>query len=263
MREQSTRSRERSQGAAPNRSSSHRSAQGGGFAVGLIIGLLIGLALALGVALYVTKVPVPFVNKVPQRTAGQDAAEAEKNKNWDPNSPLAGKNPARPAASASGVVTPAVIPPATAVAPPFIAPVTPPVATAPMTSPPASPANRASGPASARDPAAILGDKPVAGADAAAPKPARTAAINPATSSSDPFTYFVQAGAYGRTEDAEQQRAKLAMLGVESRLTEREQAGRTVYRVRVGPFDKKDEADSTKQKLDNAGVEAALVRVQR
>ena len=59
--------------------------QRGGFAVGLIIGLLIGLALALGVALYVTKVPVPFVNKVPQRTAGQDAAEAEKNKNWDPN----------------------------------------------------------------------------------------------------------------------------------------------------------------------------------
>ena len=42
--------------------------QRGGFAVGLIIGLLIGLALALGVALYVTKVPVPFVNKVPQRT---------------------------------------------------------------------------------------------------------------------------------------------------------------------------------------------------
>ena len=39
--------------------------QRGGFAVGLIIGLLIGLAMALGVALYVTKVPVPFVNKVP------------------------------------------------------------------------------------------------------------------------------------------------------------------------------------------------------
>jgi len=69
--------------------------QRGGFAVGLIIGLLIGLALALGVALYVTKVPVPFINKVPQRTTEQDAAETAKNKNWDPNSPLYGKNPAR------------------------------------------------------------------------------------------------------------------------------------------------------------------------
>src|SRR5215831_3277312 len=70
--------------------------QRGGFAMGLIVGLIIGLAVALGVALYVTKVPVPFVNKVPQRTAEQDAAEAEKNRNWDPNSPLYGKNPARP-----------------------------------------------------------------------------------------------------------------------------------------------------------------------
>src|SRR5919206_2049012 len=70
--------------------------QRGGFVMGLIIGLMVGLAAALGVALYVTKVPGPFVNKVPQRTAEQDAAEAEKNKNWDPNSPLYGKNPARP-----------------------------------------------------------------------------------------------------------------------------------------------------------------------
>ena len=83
------------------------SGQRGGFAVGLIIGLLIGLALALGVALYVTKVPVPFVNKVPQRTADQDAAETQKNKNWDPNSPLYGKNPAKPNAGASGVIAPA------------------------------------------------------------------------------------------------------------------------------------------------------------
>jgi hypothetical protein len=49
--------------------------QRGGFVLGLVVGLLIGLALALGVALYITKAPVPFVNKVPQRTAEQDQAE--------------------------------------------------------------------------------------------------------------------------------------------------------------------------------------------
>ena len=43
-----------------------------GSPIGLIVGLLIGLALALGVALYITKAPVPFINKVPQRTAEQD-----------------------------------------------------------------------------------------------------------------------------------------------------------------------------------------------
>ena len=83
----------------------HKS-QKGGFIIGLIVGLLIGLALALGVALYVTKVPVPFINKVPQRTAEQDAAEARKNRDWDPNAPLA----SRPAQAASGAVTPSGTP---------------------------------------------------------------------------------------------------------------------------------------------------------
>jgi cell division protein FtsN len=53
------------------------------------------------------------------------------------------------------------------------------------------------------------------------------------------------------------------MIGVESRLTEREQGGRTVYRVRVGPFEKKEDADAAKEKLGDAGVDSALVRVQR
>ena len=224
--------------------------QRGGFAVGLIIGLLIGLALALGVALYVTKVPIPFVNKVPQRTADQDAAEAQKNRNWDPNSPLYGKNPAKPNNAASGTVTPL---PSVAVPQPGALP-------APAVTGSVTPAPRASAPASVRDPAAILADKSASAPPA--PKIAASAS-GAAGGGSDPFSYYVQAGAYGRTEDAEQQRAKLAMMGMEGRLTEREQAGRTVYRVRLGPFDKKGDADAAKEKLAAAGVEAALVRVQR
>ena len=76
-------------------------AQRGGFVMGLIVGLLVGLALALAVALYVTKAPVPFVNKVQQRTPEQDAAEVERNKNWDPNTPPRRARPARPSSSAS------------------------------------------------------------------------------------------------------------------------------------------------------------------
>ena len=218
-------------------------AQRGGFAVGLIVGLLIGLALALGVALYVTKVPVPFVNKVPQRTAGQDAAEAEKNKHWDPNSPLYGKNPARPSAVPSAAMP---APPAVEAAP------------APVATPPAA---RASAAQSTRAPAAILADRP---ASAAAPRSAATVtAATPATAGSDPFSYFVQAGAYSRTEEADQQKARLAMLGMEGKISEREQAGRTVYRVRLGPFNQKADADAAKDKLAASGVETQLVRVQR
>ncbi|CAA2101061.1 Cell division protein FtsN [Variovorax paradoxus] len=84
-----------------------------------------------------------------------------------------------------------------------------------------------------------------------------------ASSGADPFMYFVQAGAFRTTDDAEAQRAKLSLMGVEAKVTEREQAGRTVYRVRAGPFNKKDDADRLKDRLDGGGMESALVRVQR
>jgi hypothetical protein len=72
----------------------------GGTIIGFIVGVIFGLGAALAVAVYVTKVPVPFLNKGGARGTDQDAAEAQKNKNWDPNSPLYGKNPARPPAAA-------------------------------------------------------------------------------------------------------------------------------------------------------------------
>lgn len=79
----------------------------------------------------------------------------------------------------------------------------------------------------------------------------------------EPFTYFVQVGAYRTPEDAESQRAKLSLAGIETKVSEREQAGRMVHRVRMGPFDKRDDAENAKTKLETAGMEAALVRVQR
>jgi len=224
--------------------------QRGGFVIGLVVGLLIGLALSLGVALYITKVPVPFINKVPQRTPEQDAAEIEKNRNWDPNTPLYGKNPAKPSATPPAAPTPAVVAPPVATTPPPAAVATPTPSAA------ASTAARRDVPLDTRDPAAILGDKPAAAASAAP-------VVATARPSADPFSYFVQAGAYGRTEEAEQQRAKLAMLGLAAKVTEREQSGRTVYRVRVGPYDRKEDADAAKEKLDGNSIEAALVRVQK
>ena len=73
----------------------------------------------------------------------------------------------------------------------------------------------------------------------------------------------MQVGAYRTTEDAEAQRAKLSLAGVEAKVSEREQSGRTVFRVRVGPIDRREDADRTKEKLEALGMEAVLVRVQR
>lgn len=223
--------------------------QGGGTVLGFIVGVVVGLGAALTVAVYVTKVPVPFLNKGQSRTAEHDAAEAKKNKDWDPNAPLYGKNPARAAAqAASGTVGAA------------------PAASAPVPVAAASAAGKA--PVADAVPQPVKAEPKSATADplgdlAKARTAAATTSAAPAASGADPFDYFVQAGAFRTADDAEAQRAKLAIMGWEAKVTEREQAGRTVFRVRIGPYVKRDEADRTKEKLDSAGMETALVRVQR
>ena len=84
-----------------------------------------------------------------------------------------------------------------------------------------------------------------------------------APSPSEPFTYYVQLGAFRTAEDAETLRARLSLSGIETKVTERGQSGRVVFRVRTGPFDSKDDADRNRDKLDKAGLETSMVRVQR
>lgn len=218
-----------------NRQGQGMKQQWGGTVLGLIIGVVIGLGVALAVAVYVTKVPIPFLNKGPSRSLDQDAAEARRNKDWDPNAPLYGRNPA-------GTPVPAA----------------PPAATAPV--PDAGPYNGV--------PPAVAGIPTPAPVNPAADKTADplgdlARARSAASGNVDPFTYFVQVGAYRTAGDAESQRARISLGGVEARVSEREQNGRTVFRVRVGPFDKRDDAELTKEKLDGLGIETALVRVQR
>jgi cell division protein FtsN len=214
--------------------------QRGSVIVGIIIGVVLGLAAALAVAVYVTKVPVPFLNKGQSRTPDQDAAESRKNQNWDPNAPLYGRNPAKPQAGAPPA--PAAV--ASAPGKPA-AKEAPPAATAVAPAPAAAPSAPRAAARPSTDP---IGD---------------LAAARASPGSGDPFLYFVQAGAFRSAEEAEAQRAKLSLMGVEARVTEREQSGRQVFRVRVGPFERRDDADRQKEKLEAGGVETALVRVQR
>jgi cell division protein FtsN len=199
--------------------------------LGLVIGLLLGLGIALAVAVYVTKVPVPLVDRGVQRPPSQDAVEAERNRNWNPNATLSGR-------------------PATGGAP---------AASAPATAPGAAPAGTVAAPAAnPADPLGELIQSRTQTAAAAAPVVPLDLANAP-----DPFIYFVQAGAFRSPGDAEAQRARLAILGMDAKVTEREQAGQPIYRVRVGPFDRKATADEMQASLTSRGFEAALVRVQR
>ncbi len=218
----------------------------GGTLIGFVVGLLVGLGIALSVAVYVTRVPVPFVDRGVSRKPAQDVEEAERNKGWNPNAQIAGKPAPLPAAAAGTDTTGAIsVPPADGQ--PLPAPTKP-----------------------AADPlgdlvASKLGQgTPTASTSAAKGTPtASTPRGSPTAAGADPFSYFVQAGAFRTPEDAENQRAKLAMMGMSADVSEREQSGRTVYRVRLGPFTDKAMAEATREQLEVNGVEAALVRVQK
>lgn len=201
--------------------------------MGFVLGLVVGLGIALGVAVYVTKVPLPFMSKGVTRGADQGDAESKKNKDWDPNALLNGK----PAAKASTPQEPTVG------APPVLS----------------------SLPAPAPEPRAEAKAEPKAEDKAAAsPDPLGALAKAKGAAAEVPqVSYFVQVGAFRVSDDAQAQRAKLAMTGVEAKVTEREQGGRPLFRVRVGPFDKVEDAEHAKDKLDKAGVDTALVKVQR
>lgn len=241
--------------------------QQGGTLLGLVIGGLLGLGIALTVAVYVTKVPVPFMNKNASRPSESDVVEAQKNKDWNPNAPLAGKNPAKATPPVSEEL-PAPPEPDPSFSVPDPAPELPkkPERTAKTPKPETTAAVREPEPTA--DPAPVAVTKPVRPQPPLPGDPlgdlARSRSESaPTSSGSDPFNYFIQAGAYRTQEDADQQRARLVLLGMQARISEREQAGRTVYRVRIGPFGKKDDADKVKDRLDDNSIETALVRVQR
>jgi cell division protein FtsN len=236
-------------------SHSNIQSQRGGTLLGFVLGLVIGLTIALGVAMYVTKVPMPFSNKNQSRSADQDAVEAQKNKDWNPNGAIQSK-PVTPDAPADGV---AATPGATTAGAPN------PGAGAPapaVTADPLADLVKKQNPNSA--PAAPVPSASTTAPAASTPAPAATPLpANKAAAANDPFTYFVQAGAFKSATDADAQKAKLSMMGIEAKVSEREQAGRAIFRVRSGPFDDKDQAEKIKARLDANGMDAALVRVQR
>lgn len=204
--------------------------QRGGTLLGFVLGLVVGIGVALAVAVYVTKVPIPLVDREVQRKPTQPETEAERLKSWNPN---AGLSSAKPPASA------------------------PTAEPAPAESGgPSAPAGaRASAPSA--DPIADLIRQ-----RAGTPQPA-AGESDAGSTAPDPFNYYVQAGAFRSAEEAEAQRARLALQGFDAKVSEREQAGQRIYRVRLGPFGNKVEAEVMQERLRAKQVDTALVRVQR
>ncbi len=76
-------------------------------------------------------------------------------------------------------------------------------------------------------------------------------------------TYFLQAGSFQNPADADNLKARLALMGMEANVEPANLAEKGVwYRVRLGPFTRIDEINRLRQQLIQNGVEASLVRIK-
>ena len=73
--------------------------------------------------------------------------------------------------------------------------------------------------------------------------------------------YYVQAGSFQNPADADNQKAKIAILGFESSVESANLPDKgTWYRVRLGPYTKIDDLNHVRQVLAQNGIDASLVK---
>jgi len=223
-----------------SRSQTHRTRQHGGTLLGLTLGLLLGLSVALAVAVYVTRSELPFVDRGLTGDATEQAS-GQATSDWNPNASVVQN-----------------VPPAGQ----------PEVSAAP---PPAAPASDALvAPAVGSDPLGDLAKQKLATASAPVVTLPPTNAVGAGLSEQAPavrgerpanVVFFVQIGAFAVADDAEAQRARVAMMGIDARVSTTLRDERTLYRVRSGPYRTRTDADAVRNQLEQQRIEGAVVSV--
>ena len=207
-----------------SRSSGNRKKSGGGTLIGLFLGLVIGVVAAAGVVWYINKSPTPFADKGQRPPT---AIPADGNGGSAP-APLA--LPGKP-----GDTVPA-----------------------PTTTDDGKPrfdfykilpgnADAIPDPASA-DPNQSAQKQ----SDAEKEKQAKEGALK------EPV--YLQTGSFQNAADADNQKAKLALMGAEASVQQVMLQDKVWYRVRLGPFKKQDEVNSMRAELSSQSIEANIVK---
>jgi cell division protein FtsN len=199
--------------------------QRGNTLTGIIIGLIIGLVIAVIVALLITKGATPFTDKTGKlgKMGEPQAGQAA-----DPNKPLYGDKQAAREANKQFAGKPK-----------------------------AAEADPLGDAIAGLD----TGAAPAAPAAAAAPAPAPAPAA--ADAGEEKTIYYLQAGAFREMADAENTRAKLALLGFEAAISDRANGADLLHRVRIGPYNQVETMNRARAKLIDAGVDVAIVRNQK
>ena len=207
------------------RPSGNRKKSGGGTLIGLFLGLVIGVVAAAGVVWYINKSPTPFADKG-QRPSSALPAPTDGNGSTPTPLALPGKpgDPV-PAPTATDDGKPRFdfykILPGNADAIP---------------DPQAADANQTAQKQS----------------DAEKEKQAKEGTLK------DPV--YLQTGSFQNAADADNQKAKLALMGAEASVQQVMLQDKVWYRVRLGPFKKQDEVNSMRAELSSQGIEANIVK---
>jgi cell division protein FtsN len=73
-------------------------------------------------------------------------------------------------------------------------------------------------------------------------------------------TIYLQAGSFQSPGDADNQKARLALLGMEASIQQVMLQDKVWYRVRLGPFNKVDDVNRVRSELAKQGIEAAVAK---
>jgi cell division protein FtsN len=106
------------------------------------------------------------------------------------------------------------------------------------------------------------GEEPVSDKDLKAAAKAAAAAKGQPDLGKD--VYFIQAGSFQNPADADNQKARLAILGIESSVEPAEIPDKgTRYRVRLGPFAKLEDLNRVRATLAQNGIDANMVKIKQ
>lgn len=210
---------------------------GGGTLIGMFIGLVLGVGVAAGVVWYMNKSPLPF-NKQVQAPAKSDPVAAQPVGNGKPADKPAQQPMALPGKPGDPVPEKRfqfydILPGKADAVPDKVAKPEPAKDTAKKDEP--------------------KKDEPKK--DEVKKDEAKKEEIK---ESKTPL--FLQAGSFSTAQDADNQKAKLAFMGIEAVVQQVMIQDKTLYRVRVGPYTRIDELNKVRADLAKSGIDAQLAK---
>ena len=217
---------------------------GGGTLFGLFIGLVIGMLVVAGVVWYLNKAPLPFTTtgqqpRLPPPTPGKGSSPAPE------VPPLASAPAALPGKPGDPVATEKPrfdfykILPGNAEAIP-------------------DPTQRVPVPAQSQPAVTPAPEvKPIE------IKPTEVKPVDTSKPEREPVLkhpIYLQAGSFQNAAEADNQKARLALMGVEARIQQVMLQDKVWYRVRLGPYPRMDEVNILRGELARQGIDARVVK---